>query len=150
ATGSVEGNDYVGGLVGYSYPGTDYSGCFWDIDINLDKDGIGNRTEPNVISKTTSELHMKSTFVDAGWDFLTVWEICDGSNYPKLLWQQPIVADFGCPDGVEGFDFAYFASRWGDEDCGLSDDCDGVDFDFSDAVDWGDFKIFCDHWLEGQ
>jgi hypothetical protein len=65
------------------------------------------------------------------------------------MWQQPIIADFGCPDGVDGFDFSHFASRWEQENCGESNDCEGVDFDFSGVVDWLDFGIFCDYWLTG-
>ncbi len=47
-------------------------------------------------------------------------------------------------------DFAYLADRWGRDNCGVADDCDGADLDFSDAVDWGDVKIFCDHFLDGS
>jgi hypothetical protein len=41
ATGTVDGNDFVGGLVGYHDDGS-YDKCFWDSDINPDANGIGN------------------------------------------------------------------------------------------------------------
>ncbi|MDH4239817.1 MAG: hypothetical protein OEW48_09660 [Phycisphaerae bacterium] len=34
--------------------------------------------------------------------------------------------------------------------CGVANDCEGTDLDFSDKVDEADLKIFCDYWLEGK
>ncbi|MHC4213043.1 MAG: hypothetical protein ACYSWP_06670, partial [Planctomycetota bacterium] len=60
-----------------------------------------------------------------------------------------ILGDFGCPDGVEFHDFAFIAARWRNTNCGASNGCDGVDFDLSGTVDWGDIKIWCELWLDG-
>lgn len=155
ATGRVTGDSDVGALVGYDYGS--YTSCFWDSDVNPDVNGIGNILDPpEVIGETTQNMQIESTFTDYGWDFVgelingpnDIWDICQGTNYPRLVWQIP-PADFLCPDGVSGNDYAFFADHWGDENCGLSDDCDGTDLDSSDAVDGKDLKIFCQHWLEG-
>ncbi len=155
AAGHVSIGPETGGFVGGKDYATIFTNCFWDNEINPDVNGVGNENDPNVIGKTTAEMQMEVTFTDVGWDFVgeavngpnDIWDICEGTNYSRLVWGIP-VWDFVCPDGVDGLDFAYFASRWGDENCGDVNDCDGVDFDFSGEVDWGDFKIFCDHWLE--
>jgi len=153
ATASVSGNSSVGGMVGAKHGGR-YSSCFWDTNVNPDVNGIGDGNDPNVIGKTTVEMQTKSTFTNAGWDFIgesangteDIWDICEGTNYPKLVWQIP-AADFLCPDGVDFVDYSFFSDRWQDTNCALANDCDGTDLDFSDVVDWADLKIFCDHWL---
>ena len=61
------------------------------------------------------------------------------TNYPRLVWQIT-AAVFLCPDGVNFIDYAYFMDVWNTSD-------PNADLDFSGAVDWGDLKIFCDHWL---
>jgi hypothetical protein len=33
--------------------------------------------------------------------------------------------------------------------CGISNNYDGVDFDFSGTIDEADPAIMCDHWLNG-
>jgi hypothetical protein len=152
------GTDAVGALVGKMGSGTSekYTACFWDSQINPALPGIGNATDPNVIGETTANMKTRSTFTNAGWDFVgevingldDVWDICEGTNYPKLAWQSGW-GDFLCPDGVDLSDYAFFADRWLHSNCAASNDCDGTDLDFSGAIDWRDLKILCDHWLEG-
>jgi hypothetical protein len=99
--------------------------------------------------KTTTEMKTQTTFTDAGWDFVgetvngpnDVWDICEGTNYPRLVWSIPL-ADLLCPDGVNFIDYAYFTDVWNTAD-------PNADFDFSGLVDSNDFRFFCDHWLEG-
>jgi len=87
ATGPVTGDVNVGALVGYDDGGS-YVSCFWDIAVNPDANGIGNANDPNVIGKTTAEMHMQVTFTDAEWDFNTpVWTIDEGVDYPRLWWE---------------------------------------------------------------
>jgi hypothetical protein len=140
----------VGAFVGsenMSFTG-DYVNCYWDSDVNPDANGIGHSSSPDVTARTTAQMCTQSTFT--GWDFATaVWEICEGENYPKLAWQERILGDFGCPDGVELHDFAFLAARWGNTNCGASNDCDGVDFDLSGTVDWPDMKVIASRWLYG-
>ena len=80
ATGAVIGNSYIGGLVGYSYFGTT-TACFWDIETS------GISTSAGGTGKTTAEMMTKATFTDAGWDFVNVWTICEGTDYPRLTWE---------------------------------------------------------------
>ncbi len=96
----VLGTTDVGGLVGYeqsfSYWPTTYAKCFWDMDVNPDVNGIGNVDDANVTGKTTAEMQMASTFVDAGWDFETpIWTIWEGGYYPRLAWENSLWGDFG-------------------------------------------------------
>ena len=145
-----------GGFVGYDHGRNGiFESCFWDAKVNSDVNDVGTMDEPNVIGLTTGEMQTASTFTDAGWDFVgevvngpnDVWDICAGTNYPRLVWSIS-EADFLCPDGVSGEDYAYFASWWGGEECGDVNDCEGVDFDVSGLIDWKDFRVFCDYWLE--
>jgi len=146
SVGSVSGSSDVGGLVGYDYNGS-YAKCFWDSDVNPDVNGIGNTSDPNVIGETTANMQTESTFTDAGWDFVgevingpnDIWDICEGTNYPKLVWQIPI-ADFVCPDGVNFIDYAFFAEHWLQSIYG---DCDGVEL----TVNWVDFALFAKYWM---
>jgi len=164
SSSNVSGSADVGGLVGYDryyydyddlYHG-DYAACFWDSDVNPDMNGIGNGSEPNVVGLPTVEMQTESTFTDVGWDFVgetangpnDIWDICEGMNYPKFLWQVP-VGDFLCPDGVNFFDYSFFAGHWAEENCGASNDCDGRDLDLLGSVDIKDLRIFADNWLAG-
>lgn len=90
-----------------------------------------------------------TTFTDVAWDFRDIWTICDGTNYPVLMWQIP-AADFRCPDGVDFIDFAFFASHWLDDMCNAANYfCEGTDFDNSGSVGFTDLEILADNWLKG-
>ena len=123
ARGNVTGEWYVGGLVGsngsgrshgvgnihncYSASanltgkqkggllGADWGGaiknCFWDIETcGLIKSYGGE-------DKTTAEMQMVGTFLNAGWDFAgetdngmeDIWWILEGLDYPRLWWESP-------------------------------------------------------------
>ena len=169
SSGSVFGNDSVGGLVGednfrpisncYSIgkvtgTGTYIGGligdtrgtitaCFWDVESSgLDTSGGGT-------GLTTAEMQMQSTYTDAGWDFSTpVWNMnCEGMSYPKLNCWQPVLGDFGCPDGVDMRDFAVLGAQWWQPPGALSADIapkggDGI-------IDWFDLAAQVDNWLTG-
>jgi len=141
SSGSVSGYMYVGGLLGWNYEGTT-TDSFWDTDTS------GQSWSDGGTGKTTVEMKIKSTFTDAGWNFTTIWAICEGTNYPRLLWSIP-AADLVCPDGVNFVDYSFFAERWLNTNCASKDNCDGTDFDFSGTVDIADLEIFCNYWLEG-
>ncbi|MHC4111657.1 MAG: GLUG motif-containing protein [Planctomycetota bacterium] len=147
SAGSVSGTTDVGGLVGYDDLGV-YNSSFWDSDVNPDVNGIGNATDPDVIGETTVNMQTESTFTDAGWDFVNIWDICEGTNYPRFVWQIP-PGDFLCPDGVNFFDYSFFALQWAEENCAASNDCDGRDLDLLGSVDIKDLRIFAYNWLEG-
>jgi len=140
---SVTGNQYVGGFVGYTRALATVWNCLWDIQAS------GQPASADGIGKTTTEMQTINTFINCGWDFHNIWTICEGMNYPVLLWQIP-VGDFRCPDGVEMIDFAWFAQQWRQNNCGPANySCDGMDLDLSGSVDFLDLAIFTSHWLEG-
>jgi hypothetical protein len=149
--GSVSGNRWFGGLVGYNgYRGT-VMDSFWDIQTSAQTDSAGGT------GLTTTEMQTAATFLQAGWDFVgetengteDIWAICEGTNYPRLVWQIP-VGDFVCPDGVTMPDFSLFATRWLDDNCDSGNDyCEGTDLDLSGAVDINDLETFADNWLGG-
>lgn len=84
ATGAVTGNEEVGGLVGFN-EGNVYDSYYDRYTTGQSDTGKG---EP----KTTGEMQLRSTY--AGWDFLYIWGIEDGSGYPVLRWQ----AELRCRD----------------------------------------------------
>ena len=100
SSGKVVGNFAVGGLVGKNYESSIIFRCyslgqvsefaggglcgfndgtintsFWDTEMS------GTSYSDGGIAKTTVEMQTKSTFTDAGWDFITIW-LMDG--YPAL------------------------------------------------------------------
>ncbi|MBN1125669.1 MAG: hypothetical protein JXA82_11720 [Sedimentisphaerales bacterium] len=98
ATGSAGGDagSYdTGGFCGVSL-GDTISGCFWDMQASGMTDGIGNEDPDSagVVGKTTAEMQTRSTFTDAGWDFVgesangteDLWDIGEGTSYPNLVW----------------------------------------------------------------
>ena len=80
--------------------------------------------------------------MSAGWDFTTpVWDICEGSNYPKLVWFIA-AGDFLCPDGVEFIDFSVLVMLSGM----------GIVIFLSlndDVIDELDLEVFVGSWLLG-
>ena len=143
STGSVSGSANVGGLVGDNIRST-VSNSFWDVNSSGEPNSAGG------IGKTTAEMQTESTFTDAGWDFVgevingpnDIWDICEGTNYPKFVWQIP-VGDFVCPDGVNFVDYAFFAEHWLQKIYG---DCDGVELTGDGKVNWIDFDVFAEYW----
>jgi len=139
----------AGGMVGYANKG-DVSRSFWDVNTS------GWATSASGIPKTTAQMKDPNTFVSAGWDFVgeaangteDIWAICEGTNYPRLVWQIP-QGDIVCPDGVNGFDYSLLARYWHETDCTALNDCEGADIDLSGAVDFGDVAAVAESWLRG-
>ena len=143
SAGPVSGNLYAGGFTGYIRVLGDATFCLWDTQAS------GQSTSAGGTGKTTAEMKTIGTFLDANWDFWNTWTICDGTNYPVLLWQIPR-GDFQCPDGVDFIDFAFFAAHWHLEGCNISNSfCEGTDVNHSSTVDFADLEIFANRWLEG-
>jgi hypothetical protein len=148
STGEVSGTTGVGGLVGYDLPYPRAFRSFWDIQSS------GQVISNGGTGLATTEMQMESTFTDAGWDFVgetdngteDIWTMHDGVDYPKFVWE---LVNFIGWDGVDFRDYSFFANRWMDSNCGVANDCDGADLDFSDKVDGADMKIFFDQWMEG-
>ena len=143
SAGSVSGNQFVGGLTGYVRVLGRVSNSLWDTETS------GQPTSGGGTGKTTAEMQTISTFTDMGWDFWNTWTMCEGTNYPTLLWQIP-ATDYRCPDGVDYIDFAFFAQRWHRQGCAPGNgNCEGTDVDGSGTVDFSDFEILAAHWMEG-
>jgi hypothetical protein len=143
STGAVSGFYRVGGLVGWSFSGS-ISSSFWDTNTS------GQTISSGGTGMTTAQMKTLSTFTSAGWNFTTIWAICEGTNYPRLIWQIP-AADWVCPDGVNFADFAYFAERWQTTGCNSSNNfCGGTDMNGSGTVDMQDFAMFAENWLSGE
>jgi hypothetical protein len=80
STGKVTGETEVGGLIGEINLDADLTtsvtNSYWDIETSGISSSAGGE------GKTTSQMKQQSTFVD--WDFETVWQISEGTDYPKL------------------------------------------------------------------
>jgi len=111
AVGAIDGNSDMGGLAGFhGYGYSYYTSCFWDGDVNPDVNGIGNTSDPNVIGKSTTEMQRESTFSDAGWDFIEIWDIGENQTYPFL--RQYPAGDINHDDKVNFRDLAILAENW--------------------------------------
>jgi len=158
SVGAVSGNSHVGGLVGTGRAailgGIDgiVTQCFWDIQSS------GQVASEGGTGKMTAEMQTADTFLEAGWDFVDetengtedIWSICEGTNYPCLVWQIP-VGDFVCPDGITIDDFSFFLEHWLDDNCDSSNNyCEGTDLDQSGTVDVFDLEIFFENWPAEQ
>jgi hypothetical protein len=88
STGAVSGTSFVGGLVGDGYP-SHTTASFWDTQTSGQTESWGGT------GKTTAEMQMASTFLNAGWDFVSetangtedIWWILEGKEYPRLWWE---------------------------------------------------------------
>jgi hypothetical protein len=109
AAGRVCGQDDVGGLVGVGdSSGLTVVDSFWDVDntgVDISVGGTG---------KTTAEMKTESTFTDAGWDFVEVWDIGEGQTYPFL--RTASVGDLNHSGLVNWRDFAILAGHWLEEE----------------------------------
>jgi len=54
--------------------------CYWDTEAS------GAEVSAAGIARTTEQMYQRTTF--GGWDFDTVWTICDGNDYPRLWWEK--------------------------------------------------------------
>jgi hypothetical protein len=110
ATGGVSGLDWVGALIG---TGGGFTKCFWDSDINPDANGLGMGSDPNVIGLPTSEMQRRSTFADAGWDMVNIWDIGENQTYPFLRTHLP--SDINKDDETNFYDLAILVEHWLEE-----------------------------------
>ena len=85
---TILGGKQTGGLTGAN-PYGEVSNCFWDIETSGRTKSYGGE------GKTTAEMQMASTFLEAGWDFVDetgngtedIWWILEGQVYPRLWWE---------------------------------------------------------------
>lgn len=126
------------GLGGGFSAGSNTSGCFF----------LNTAGKNNGYGTPLTDTQMKQRASFTGWNFTTIWAICKGTNYPRLIWQI-LPEDVVCPDGVSFIDYSFFAGRWMNTNCAANNNCDGTDFDLSGTVDLADLKVFCNYWLQG-
>ncbi|GAF74413.1 unnamed protein product, partial [marine sediment metagenome] len=147
-----------GAIVGQNAKSTGAGGriynCFWDTVVSPGLNGFGTNysTTPivNLQGLPTDQMQQIAAYVDVGWDFIDetvngandIWEICDGTNYPKLAWQIPLLGDFVCPDGVEINDLAVLVEQWLLEKLSADISPDGGD----GFVDFADWAVFANAW----
>ncbi len=99
ATGSVEGTGWrIGGLVGTNVNWSTVSNCVWNLATSGQASAMGynnaNGIISNIITATTEEMQMMSTYTAIGWDFAgetvngteDIWEINSELNngYPFI------------------------------------------------------------------
>jgi hypothetical protein len=88
STGDVNGLGDVGGLVGHIDINGEISNSFWDTDTQThgvtDSIGLNDGTATNVSGLPTAHMQIRSTFTDANWDFINVWNIGENQTYPYL------------------------------------------------------------------
>jgi len=145
STNSVQGNTSVGGLVGYSESGSEITSSFWDIQTSGTTSSAGGTGLP------TTQMQDPCTFLEVGWDFVgesangidETWDICAGTNYPKLSWAIPS-GDLLCPDGVDAVDLALLVNQWL-RGCSA---CASADNNADERVDLDDLSIIFSMWLE--
>jgi hypothetical protein len=102
STGFVK--DYGGGgLVGYNISGV-IEGSFWDMETSGQVESDGG------MGKTTAEMKTESTFTNAGWDFVEIWDIGEKQTYPYL--RQYLLGDLNHDGRVNMLDFAILAGHW--------------------------------------
>jgi len=109
ATGVVSGGFNVGGLVGTDAGGL-YRSSFWNSEVNPHLNGIGDDSDPNVIGKATTEMKKESTFTEASWDFVEIWDIGENQSYPFLRIHP--AGDIDHDDTVNFYDLAILAEHW--------------------------------------
>ncbi len=84
STGAVPDRaNYFGGLCGNSTNGS-ISGCFWDMETS------GITTSEGGTGLTTVQMQTRSTFTDAGWDF--VFETANGTDDVWAMYDYPVFA----------------------------------------------------------
>ena len=136
SSGSVTGNDKVGGLVGTNFSSGDvvisncYSSCRVSGDIYVGGlIGFNNMATPDIINsfwdietsgqtgsaggegKTTAEMMQQSTF--EGWDFVNVWEIGENQTYPYL--RKYSAANINKDHKVDLLDIRILCEQWLEE-----------------------------------
>lgn len=100
---NVSGDDFTGGLVGEN--SVTVLASFWDIETTGQSSSNGGGTP-----KTATEMKRQSTFTEAGWDFIEIWNIGENQTYPFLRIHS--AGDINHDDVVNFYDFTILADHW--------------------------------------
>jgi hypothetical protein len=96
AAGPVSGTSSVGGLVGQDLgSGAVVTRSYWDVDTTGQTTSVGGGTGLH-----TAQMMMQATYVPF-WDFLTVWTIDEGVDYPRHQVERALPASSFC-DATDG------------------------------------------------
>lgn len=106
---TVSGNILVGAFLGRAVVGSS-GGCFWDETVAGEVNGLGDGDDLCVIGLSTARMQMRSTFADAGWDMVDVWDIGENQTYPFLRKHLP--SDINKDGKTNFYDFAILAEHW--------------------------------------
>ncbi len=108
----VTGSELIGAFSGLS--GNELhcqlNSCFWDTELNPGLPGNGNGDDPNLTGLPTAQMQMRSTFADAGWDMIDVWDIGENQTYPFLRTHLP--SDINKDGETNLYDLAILALNW--------------------------------------
>jgi hypothetical protein len=121
--------------------------CFWDVQTSGMDVGVGTSGTYDVVGLTTQYMKLKSTFVNAGWDFEGIddnpalWQM-PFKHYPRLGWED--AAQFAQVDLEELF---MLASYWGMTGCTDSVPCGQVDWFVDEKIDLLDLEQLATSWL---
>ena len=78
--------------------------CFWDIETSGKAASTGGTGLP------TDQMQDANTFIDAGWDFINVWNIGENQTYPYL--RTYLAGDINKDGTVNFLDIAITANQW--------------------------------------
>jgi hypothetical protein len=83
-----EAHGDLGSLIGMDWWG-EVQACFWDSTLSSGWRGVGwpNPYPGGVTGLPTTQMQTAATFIDAGWDFVDTWTICEGKDYPRFQWE---------------------------------------------------------------
>ncbi len=81
-TGSVIGTSDVGYFTGRN-SSSELTNCYYNNNISNDYDGIGEDDyDQTITGLSTDEMKQSTNFEN--WDFTNMWEITDGTTFPRL------------------------------------------------------------------
>lgn len=83
----------VGGFNGYNMKGI-YNNVYWDMDVSTQKNSDGG------YGLTTKEMKCSTSYMN--WDFVGIWYMRRGLEYPVLRWQGDYEGELEGEDNCEG------------------------------------------------
>jgi hypothetical protein len=116
STGAITGGEDVGGLVGRNRGSSAVvSICFWDIETSGLLNMCGSQLDDAMgcddsYGKTTDEMQVAGTFLDADWDFVDIWGIGENQTYPYL--RKYSAADINQDETINFPDLAILSENW--------------------------------------
>jgi hypothetical protein len=81
SAGRVSGGPYNHGGLVVANTGHGVRDSFWDTQAS------DQTTSDGGTGRATAQMQSAGIFVNAGWDFVNTWSICEGKDYPRLRWE---------------------------------------------------------------